>query len=319
MPGSAPSCLASRTVSPRDWPRSRSRCAAGRAPAAKAAAQSAAKRRRCRRVHRPRAVLRRPGDLGRADLAGRPVHRLHQAVQGHAQHLGEDGRRSPSTRPSRSPPTRSGPSGSTSGAATASSSCTCRTRAATRTSTCTRSIRRPPPAAGRRRAGGAQPHRGQGRACAHLPGVEGRSGRDVRWPQRPRRRVARRLPPEDLHRRADAGAQEHRSDRRVGVRLEGPAAPRRPHHGQGRHRDPARRRRRVLEDLRVQRPSSRAGPVRFHKDGQRVYLETNKGDVRPVAAVAAGRGDRQGGARRSRPQGHAWISAARSSRTSPTS
>ena len=42
---------------------------------------------------RPRAVLRQPGDCGRPDLAGRAVHLLPQAVQGHAEYLGqEDGR-----------------------------------------------------------------------------------------------------------------------------------------------------------------------------------------------------------------------------------
>ena len=42
---------------------------------------------------RSRAVFRRPGDLGRAAVARRPVPLVHQALQGHAQRVGQEGRR----------------------------------------------------------------------------------------------------------------------------------------------------------------------------------------------------------------------------------
>ena len=48
---------------------------------------------------RPRALLRQPGDRGRAALARRQVHRVPQALERHAQHLGQEDRASPSTRP----------------------------------------------------------------------------------------------------------------------------------------------------------------------------------------------------------------------------
>jgi hypothetical protein len=56
------------------------------------------------------------------------------------------------------------------------------------------------------------------------------------------------------------------------------------------------------------------GPVRFHKDGKRVYMETNKGDAGPRRAWCSSTRDRQGGARRVRPEG-ASTSATPSSRT----
>ena len=40
------------------------------------------------------------------------------------------------------------------------------------------------------------------------------------------------------------------------------------------------------------------GPIRFHKDGKRVYLTTNKGDARSDAAGAVRCRDRQGRAGR---------------------
>ena len=51
------------------------------------------------------------------------------------------------------------------------------------------------------------------------------------------------------------------------------------------------------------------GPVRFHKDGQRVYMQTNKGDVRPHPARAVRRRHGQGRSRRVGPREAAWTSA----------
>ena len=48
---------------------------------------------------------------------------------------------------------------------------------------------------------------------------------------------------------------------------------------QRRHRDPAGRARGLQEGLLVHASSRPAAPSRFHKDGRRVYMQTNKGDV----------------------------------------
>ena len=106
---------------------------------------------------------------------------------------------------------------------TASTSSSCRTRTATRTSTSTRSI----PAAATPRARRCRPRATSPtpRACApsstRVP--KKRSGHDLRRPERPRRGLARPLQGEDLDRRADARAQEHREDHRLGLRPRGPA------------------------------------------------------------------------------------------------
>ncbi len=70
-------------------------------------------------------------------------------------------------------------------------------------------------------------------------------GHDLRRPQRPRRRLARRLQGLDLHRQARARPQEHRPHRRLAVRPRRPAPDGGAHHRQGRHRDPEGRSRRA--------------------------------------------------------------------------
>ena len=106
---------------------------------------------------------------------------------------GSSAPRSPSRPPGSSPPKPSGPSPATSGAATASTSSSCRIRAATRISTSTPSIRRPRPAAGAAGARGAQPDRGERRPRHDLRGAQDRSGHHLRRPQRSRQGVARSL------------------------------------------------------------------------------------------------------------------------------
>ena len=63
--------------------------------------------------------------------------------------------------------------------------------------------------AGQRRAEGAQPDRGEGRARGHLRRPAPQRRPDLRRAQRSRCRVARPLRGEDLDRRAQAAAEEH--------------------------------------------------------------------------------------------------------------
>ena len=61
------------------------------------------------------------------------------------------------------------------------------------------------------------------------------------------------------------------------------------------------------------------GPVQFHKDGQRVYLETSKGDADLSRLILFDPGHRQGGAGRVGSAEEGRLRIGRSSRTSPTS
>ena len=131
-------------------------------------------------------------------------------------------------------------------------------KAATRTSTSTPSIRRPRPT---RRPASRRPRnltdaKGARAFIYSLPKTKPR--RDLRRPERSRSGLARPLPGDDLDRRADAAAEEHREDRRLGVRRGRDAAPRRARRRQRRHRDPPRRRGRLHEGLFVQRLRDRA-------------------------------------------------------------
>ena len=232
---------------------------------------------------RPRALLRQPRDRGRPALARRPVHRLPEAVEGHAQHLGEEDRRAVRQGAARHGrheaadpgllleprqqvhPLRPGQG---------------RRRELQR-------LRREP---GRRRRRPARtcPRRATSptpRAPAPIiyavPKSDARH--DLRRPERPRCGLARPLQGEDLDRRARRCVRKN-TERiaRLGLRQ------RRASCGsatrddrQRRHRDPPRRRRRLHEGLLLHRVRDAAAPVRFHKDGKRVYMETNKGDARP--------------------------------------
>ena len=70
---------------------------------------------------------------------------------------------------------------------------------------------------GQGRAGLAQPDRRQGRARVHLRGAEEVARHDLRRPQRPRRRLARRLQGHDLDRQARAACARTPSASRAGT------------------------------------------------------------------------------------------------------
>ena len=207
-----------------------------------------------------------------------------------------------------------------SGAATAASSSSCRTRTATRTTTSTPSIPRRAAAAGKDVPAGAQPHRRQGRARGHLRRAEEATRHDLRRPQRPRRRLARPLQGEDLDRRARSCCARTPSGSPAGSSTSTDQLRLAAAHGrQRRHRDPAGRPDGLHEGLLAAACSRPAAPLQFHKDGKRVYMETNKGERRPDAARALRPRDREGGARRVRSAEAGGLRRRRSSPRRPTS
>ena len=102
-------------------------------------------------------------------------------------------------------------------------------------------IRPTRPACRRRGAEGAQPDRRRRARARSSTTCRAQHRPDLCRPQRSRCRLARPLRGEDLDRRAEAAAQEHRQDLRLGVRSRRQAAAGDAHRRQRRHRGPARR------------------------------------------------------------------------------
>ena len=216
--------------------RARSARGASRCPARGAAAPP-----------RPRAPLRRSGDLRRRALARRRLDRVPEAARRHAQRLGEARGRAVREGPPHHSrheaphprlrldvglpvhPVRPGPGRR-------------------------RELQRPRRRSGRpARPGGegaarARPHGREGRARDDLRAAEGEAGHRLRRPERPRPGVARPLRGADCDRQAQAPAQERPALHELRVRPEGRLPARDAHHREGRHRAPGARRWEAAED-----------------------------------------------------------------------
>ena len=222
-------------------------------------------------------------DLRRAALARRPVHRVHQAAQGHAQRLGEEASTSRSTAaPDHRRHEAAHPRG-TSGAATAEFILFVQDQGGDENYNVYAVDPAAAPAAGADVPAGPQPHRRQGRARVHLRRAEERPRRDLRRPQRPRPGVARPLQGEHLDRRAARCCARTPSGSPAGCSTEGPAAAgRRASADERRHRGPARRRRRRSRRstrATCSRPAARCGSTRT---AQRVYMQSEQGRRRDL-------------------------------------
>ncbi len=182
----------------------------------------------------PAPILDRELFFGNPEIAGgpalprRPVHGLPQAVERHPQHLGqEDGRalrggppgdrRDEAAHPGLllDPRQPSDPLREGQRRGRELQRLGCRPRR--------------PEGRGQGRPALAEPHRRQEGACVHLRGPEEGPRHHLRRPQRPRRRLARPLPPQALVGTARPAAQEHRPDLGLGVRPGRHAAARHPH------------------------------------------------------------------------------------------
>ena len=188
---------------------------------------------------RPRAVLRQPGDRRRPALARRPVRRLPEALEGHPQHLGQEDGRALRGRAAASPPRRSGRSPASSGRRDSRLILYVKDNDGDENY----NVWAVDPAAAKAEGKEVPPSRNltdaKGARAFIYDVPEEVPGHDLRRPQRPRRRLARRLQGLDLHRQARAPAQEHRPHRGLDVRPRGPAPPGGAHHRQRRHRGPA--------------------------------------------------------------------------------
>ena len=233
-----------------------------------------------------------PEITGAQTFARRPIHRLHQAVQGHPERLGQESGRAVRCRTPDHRGSRNGRSRATSGAATASTSCTCRTTRATRTTTCTPSTRPRAPAAGQDAPAARNLTDAKGaRALIYsvpkrTPDViyVGLNDRDAAWHDVYRVSLAsgeRTL----LRKNGDRIAGwvfDQRGELRLGLRttdtgdteilaISGD----------------------TLKPVYTCSVLESCGPVRFHKDNVRVYVQSNKGDandfVRLVLIEAATR------------------------------
>ena len=145
------------------------------------------------------------------------------------------------------------------------------------------------------RAGGAQHHRRQGRARVDLRGAQGQpdiiyvglNDRDAAWHDLYKVTIStgeRKLMRKNTER-----------DRRLGLRPRRQARGWRVRTADNGDTEVLRvDRRRLQEGLLAAPCSRRCGPLHFHKDGERVYMETNKGDADLIAPRALRSGDRQG-------------------------
>ena len=227
---------------------------------------------------RPRAVLRQPRDRGRAALAGRPVRRVPEAVEGHAQHLRqEDGRALRQGPPPHDRGEAADP-GVLLDAATAGSSCTSRTTTATRTSTSGPSTprRRTPTARRPRRRATSPTRRALARSstrCRRSRPTRSTSASTTATP-RGTTSTASRSRPASVSCCGRTPTASRAGCSTSTASCASPCAP------------PTRatpRSCKVAPDgfqpVYTCSVFETCGPEQFHKDGQRVYMQTNKGDV----------------------------------------
>ena len=227
---------------------------------------------------RPRALLRQPRDRRRPALARRQVHRLPEALEGHAQRLGQEDGASRSTRRASSRPSPSARSRASSGAATASYILFVKDNDGDENY----NVWAVDPAAAAEAGNDAPPARNLtdakgARAIIYaVPKSDpdtifvGLNDRDAAWHDVYKVKIStgERSSCARTPRRSPAGSST--STGSSGSRRASPttATPR----SCASSRD-------GFTKVYSCTSSRRCGPARFHKDGKRVYMQTNKGDV----------------------------------------